>query len=239
MDIIPAIDIIDGKCVRLTQGDYARKKEYNSDPLEVAKQYEDHGIRRLHLVDLDGAKARKVINFQVLEQITRHTQLQVDFGGGVQSDQDLQLVFELGAVQVTGGSIAVREPETFLGWVQQYGADKIILGADARDRKIAIGGWQEATTTDVIQFIKEYAAQGLQYVICTDVARDGLLQGPAISLYRDIIAQNPTIRLIASGGVSDVEDLRKLQELKLDGVIVGKAIYEDKISLQDLQEFIA
>ncbi len=165
--------------------------------------------------------------------------MQVDFGGGVQSDQDLQLVFELGAVQVTGGSIAVREPETFLGWVQQYGADKIILGADARDRKIAIGGWQEATTTDVIQFIKEYAAQGLQYVICTDVARDGLLQGPAISLYRDIIAQNPTIRLIASGGVSDVEDLRKLQELKLDGVIVGKAIYEDKISLQDLQEFIA
>lgn len=238
MDIIPAIDIIDGKCVRLTQGDYQRKKEYSSDPLEIARQYEDHGIRRLHLVDLDGAKARKVVNYQVLEKITKHTGLQVDFGGGVQSDKDLQLVFELGAAQVTGGSIAVREPETFLGWIQKYGADKIILGADARDRKIAIGGWQEDTTTDVIDFIRDYAKQGVQYVICTDVARDGLLQGPAHALYQDIIAHNPTIRLIASGGVSGVEDLQKLQEIKLDGVIVGKAIYENKISLKELEPFI-
>lgn len=238
MDIIPAIDIIDGKCVRLTQGDYQRKKEYSSDPLEVARQYEDHGIRRLHLVDLDGAKARKVVNYQVLEKITKHTGLQVDFGGGVQSDKDLQLVFELGAVQVTGGSIAVREPETFLGWIQKYGADKIILGADARERKIAIGGWQEDTATDVIDFIRDYSKKGVQYVICTDVGRDGLLQGPAHALYQDIIAHNPTIRLIASGGVSGVEDLQKLQEIKLDGVIVGKAIYENKISLKELEAFI-
>lgn len=238
MDIIPAIDIIDGKCVRLTQGDYARKKEYSSDPLEIARQYEDHGIRRLHLVDLDGAKARKVINHVVLEQITRHTNLEVDFGGGVQSEKDLQLVFELGASQVTGGSIAVREPETFKGWLQKYGADKIILGADAKDRKIAISGWQESTTTDVLDYISHYIEQGVRHVICTDVSRDGLLQGPALSLYEEILAHNPTVRLIASGGVSGVEDLHRLREIKVAGVIVGKAIYENKISLQTLQEFV-
>lgn len=238
MDIIPAIDIIDGKCVRLTQGDYARKKEYSSDPLEIARQYEDHGIRKLHLVDLDGAKARKVINHVVLEQITNHTNLEVDFGGGVQSDKDLKLVFELGASQVTGGSIAVREPDVFKGWLHKYGAEKIILGADAKDRKIAISGWQESTTTDVIEYISHYVEQGVSYVICTDVSRDGLLQGPSFSLYEEILAHNPTVKLIASGGVSCIDDLRRLREIKVDGVIVGKAIYENKISLQDLQEFV-
>lgn len=237
MEIIPAIDIIDGKCVRLTQGDYARKKEYNSDPLEVAKKYESHGIKRLHLVDLDGAKARKVINYPVLEKITSNTGLQVDFGGGVQSDADLKIVFELGAAQVTGGSIAVREPETFKGWLETYGADKIILGADAKDRKIAISGWQESTGSDVIDFIKEYHHQGVHYVICTDVARDGLLEGPSVELYEDILAHTPNIRLIASGGVSGMDDLHRLKKLKLEGVIIGKAIYEHKISLQELEEF--
>lgn len=237
MEIIPAIDIIDGKCVRLTQGDYARKKEYNSNPLEVAKQYEDHGISRLHLVDLDGAKARKVINYTVLEQICKNTGLQVDFGGGVQSEADLKIVFEMGARQVTGGSIAAREPETFIGWLEKYGAEKIILGADAKDRKIAIGGWQESTDSDVVEFIKDYHHKGVQYVICTDVARDGLLEGPSLDLYEDIMAHTPNIRLIASGGVSGIDDLHRLKELKLEGVIIGKAIYENKISLQQLQEF--
>jgi phosphoribosylformimino-5-aminoimidazole carboxamide ribotide isomerase len=239
MEIIPAIDIIDGKCVRLTQGDYSRMKEYNSDPLEVAKKYEDHGIRRLHLVDLDGAKARKVINYPVLELITNRTDLQVDFGGGVQSDEDLKIVFGLGASQVTGGSIAVREPETFLGWLETYGADKIILGADAKDRKIAIGGWQESTARDVVEFIKDYHKKGVQYVICTDVSRDGLLEGTSIELYQEILAHSPGVKLIASGGVAGLEDLHQLKSMKVEGVIIGKAIYENKITLQDLKEFLA
>lgn len=238
MEIIPAIDIIDGKCVRLTQGDYQQKKEYHKDPLEVARMYEDHGIRRLHLVDLDGAKSRKVINYPVLERITSNTSLQVDFGGGVQSDADLKIVFELGASQVTGGSIAVREPETFLRWLDTYGPEKIILGADAKDKKIAIGGWQENTSADLLDFIKSYFEKGIRYVICTDVAKDGLLQGPATELYEEILAVTPKIKLIASGGVSSVSDLYALQPTGVEGVIIGKAIYEGRISLPELADFI-
>lgn len=238
MEIIPAIDIIDGKCVRLTQGDYAQKKEYHTNPLEVAKKFEDHGIKRLHLVDLDGAKAKKVINYPVLEQITRHTSLKVDFGGGVQSDADLKIVFEMGAQQVTGGSIAIREPETFISWLKNYGADKIILGADAKDRKIAIGGWQESTTNDILEFIKDYHEQGVEYVICTDVAKDGVLQGTSIELYEEILAVAPKVKLIASGGVSGIEDLHRLKEISVRGVIIGKAIYEGHISLKDLKPFL-
>jgi phosphoribosylformimino-5-aminoimidazole carboxamide ribotide isomerase len=238
MEIIPAIDIIDGKCVRLTQGDYRQKKEYYNDPLEVARMYEDHGIRRLHLVDLDGARARKVINYPVLERISRQSSLQIDFGGGVQSDEDLKIVFETGAAQVTGGSIAVREPETFLRWLETYGSERIILGADAKDRMIAIGGWQEATSRYVTEFIRDYHLKGVSYVICTDVAKDGLLQGPSLGLYEEIIASAPRVKLIASGGVSSLEDLYQLRDSGLHGVIVGKAIYENKISLKELASFI-
>jgi len=238
MEIIPAIDLIDGKCVRLTQGDYAQKKEYASDPLEVAKHYQDHGIRRLHLVDLDGAKARKVINYPTLERITTHTNLVVDFGGGVQSDADLKIVFELGAQQVTGGSIAARDPETFLRWLETYGSEKIILGADARHHKVAISGWQEDTQRDVLDYIQRYHQQGISYVICTDIERDGLLQGPSLALYEEILAKTPKLKLIASGGVSSTDDLAALQSIGIYGVIIGKALYERRITLQDLSVYV-
>src|SRR5690554_3497371 len=207
MEIIPAIDIIDGKCVRLTQGDYSRKKIYGDHPLDMAKQFEDAGIQRLHLVDLDGAKAKRIVNKAVLESIAQNTSLKVDFGGGVQSDEDIQLAFSCGAAQVTGGSIAVRNPTLFEQWLQVYGSDKVILGADAKDRKIAIGGWEEITTSDVISFIGDYHTKGIQYVICTDVAKDGLLQGPSVELYKDTMREIPGIKLIASGGVSSLQDL--------------------------------
>jgi phosphoribosylformimino-5-aminoimidazole carboxamide ribotide isomerase len=238
MEIIPAIDLIDGKCVRLTQGDYQQKKEYSSNPLEMAQRFADYGIRRLHLVDLDGAKQRTVVNLRVLEQIATHTTLAVDFGGGVQSDEDLRRVFEAGAQQVTGGSIAVRQPEVFLGWLNQYGADKIILGADARDRLVAISGWQEKSTLDVVDFIRDYAQQGVRHVICTDVAKDGLLQGPSFALYDEITQQVPSVHLIASGGITTVDDLRQLKANGLHGAIIGKALYEGTLSLTDLAEFL-
>ena len=238
MEIIPAIDIIEGKCVRLTQGDYQQKKEYDQSPLEVAKQLQDNGISRLHLVDLDGAKEKRVINLAVLAEITKQTQLVVDFGGGVQSDKDLQRVFNAGAQQVTGGSIAVRQPETFLGWLEQHGSDRIILGADAKDRKIAVHGWQEQTEWNVLDFIEHYQAKGIEYVICTDVAKDGLLQGPSLKLYQDILQEIPQLKLIASGGVTTVDDLRKLQAAGLYGVIIGKALLEGRIKLTELKEFL-
>ncbi len=238
MEIIPAIDLIDGKCVRLTQGDYAQKKEYSSNPLEVAQRFADHGIRRLHLVDLDGAKQRTVVNLHVLEQIATHTALAVDFGGGVQSDDDLRRVFEAGARQVTGGSIAVRQREVFLRWLDQYGADKIILGADARDRLVAISGWQEKSALDVVDFIRNYAQEGVKHVICTDVAKDGLLQGPSFALYDDIRARVPPVHLIASGGITTVDDLQQLKANGLHGAIIGKALYEGTLTLQDLAEFL-
>lgn len=238
MEIIPAIDLIDGKCVRLTQGDYEQKKEYSSNPMEVAQHFADHGIRRLHLVDLDGAKQRTVVNLNVLEQITTHTPLAVDFGGGVQSDEDLRRVFEAGAQQVTGGSIAVRQPEVFLRWLNHYGADKIILGADARDRLVTISGWQEKSALDVIDFVHDYQQRGVRHVICTDVAKDGLLQGPSFDLYDDIRAQVPSVQLIASGGITTVDDLRQLKAGGLYGAIIGKALYEGTLTLQDLTEFL-
>ena len=237
MEIIPAIDIIDGKCVRLTQGDYNQKKEYSSDPTEVAKRFEDAGIKRLHLVDLDGAKAKRIINTEVLEGICKATNLHVDFGGGVQSDEDIALAFNLGAKQVTGGSIAVKNPALFSGWLTSYGGEKLILGADAKDRKIAISGWEETTEMDLIDFIKDYHSKGVQYVICTDVAKDGLLQGPSLELYKEIMQEIPEIKLIASGGVASVSDLDELNEAGVYGTIVGKAFYEGKISLEELSSF--
>jgi phosphoribosylformimino-5-aminoimidazole carboxamide ribotide isomerase len=237
MQIIPAIDIIGGKCVRLTQGDYGQKKEYHDNPVEMAKRFEDAGIKRLHLVDLDGAKSNKIINKEVLRNIAASTSMQIDFGGGVQSDEDIESAFHLGAFQVTGGSIAVKNPILFHSWVQKYGGDRIILGADAKEKKIAISGWQETTTVDLIDFIKEYHAKGISYVICTDVAKDGLLQGPSIDLYKEILAEIPGIKLIASGGVSDMKDLTRLEVIGVYGAIVGKAYYEGKITLQELAEF--
>ena len=238
MKIIPAIDLIDGKCVRLTQGDYQQKKEYSSNPVEVAQRFEEHGIQRLHLVDLDGAKQKQVVNLSVLEQIASQTQLAVDFGGGVQSDDDLQRVLDAGAQQVTGGSIAVKQPEVFTNWLARYGANKIILGADARDHHVAISGWQEQVTTDVVDFIADYQQKGVRYVICTDVAKDGLLQGPSFALYDEIRKEIPSVQLIASGGITTVDDLRQLQQLGVYGAIIGKALYEGNLTLSDLAEFL-
>jgi len=237
MEIIPAIDIIGGNCVRLTQGDYSQKKEYASDPTEVAKRFEDAGIKRLHLVDLDGAKAKRIINTEVLERICQATSLKVDFGGGVQSDEDIALAFSLGAKQVTGGSIAVKNPDLFTGWLKSFGGEKLILGADAKDRKIAISGWEETTEMDLIDFIKDYHAKGVQYVICTDVAKDGLLQGPSLELYKEIMKEIPGVKLIASGGVASVKDLEELEASGVYGTIVGKAYYEGRISLEELSSF--
>ncbi len=237
MQIIPAIDIIGGKCVRLTQGDYSQKKEYADNPVEMAKRFEDAGITRLHLVDLDGAKAKKIINHAVLEGIAKGTKLKIDFGGGVQSHADIQLAFDLGASQITGGSIAVKNSELFESWLKKYGGDKIILGADAKAGKIAISGWQETTEYDLVDFIKAYYIKGINYIICTDVAKDGLLQGPSIDLYKRILQEIPDIQLIASGGVSSIQDLIELRELGVYGAIVGKAYYEGRISLEELAAF--
>jgi phosphoribosylformimino-5-aminoimidazole carboxamide ribotide isomerase len=237
MEIIPAIDVIGGKCVRLTQGDYQQKKEYHDKPVEMAKRFENAGIRNLHLVDLDGAKAKKIINSEVLRSITEATDLKVDFGGGVQSHEDIELAFSLGAAQVTGGSVAIKNPELFEEWIIKYSGDRIILGADAFERKIAVSGWSETTSVDVFEFIGRYLEKGIQQVICTDVAKDGLLQGPSVALYKEIIQQYPKIHLIASGGVASVKDLEELEKIGVYGVIVGKAYYEGRITLEELSAF--
>ena len=237
MRIIPAIDIIDGKCVRLSQGDYDTKKIYNENPLEVAKEFEDYGIEYLHLVDLDGAKSKQIINYKILELIASKTNLKVDFGGGIKADDDIRIAFECGANQLTGGSIAVQNPTLFQEWISQFGSDKIILGADAKDRKIATHGWLETSELDVIDFIKEYKAKGIDYVICTDIAKDGMLQGTSNELYTEILAA-ADVKLIASGGVSSIDDLIKVKELGCEGAILGKAIYEERISLRDLRNLI-
>ncbi|MCR9250947.1 MAG: 1-(5-phosphoribosyl)-5-[(5-phosphoribosylamino)methylideneamino]imidazole-4-carboxamide isomerase [bacterium] len=237
MKIIPAIDIIDGKCVRLTKGDYNQKKEYNDDPLEVARQFESAGITHLHLVDLDGAKARKIVNRQVLEKITGNTNLHIDFGGGIQSDEDIKIAFESGAKQITGGSIAVKNQELFKQWIADYGSDKIILGADVLDKKVATGGWQEISEVDVFGFIEEYMSYGITRVICTDISKDGVLQGPSHDLYVELLSKFGDLELVASGGVSNISDLERLREEGLDSAIVGKAIYENKISLEELSQF--
>jgi phosphoribosylformimino-5-aminoimidazole carboxamide ribotide isomerase len=238
IQLIPAIDIIEGKCVRLTQGDFAQKKEYNAHPLEIAKSFEDAGLTRLHLVDLDGARQKKVVNYKVLDTIASHTNLQIDFGGGIQSDADVQVAFDYGATQVTGGSVAVNNPELFESWLSQYGGDKIILGADAKEEKIAIHGWKEVTEVWIYDFIADFLQKGVKYVISTDVAKDGLLQGPSFVLYGNIDYKFPDIKLIASGGISSMADIEQLHQMGIYGVIIGKAIYEGKIKLPELTKFI-
>ncbi len=237
MIIIPAIDIIDGKAVRLTKGDYKQKTIYNEDPLEVAKTFEGAGIKRLHLVDLDGAKQKQIVNQKVLEQIASQTSLQIDFGGGVQSDKDIQLAFDSGAHQVTGGSVAVKDVELFEGWLEKYGPEKIILGADVVDKKIAISGWQEDSSWELDAFLEKYVAKSIKYVISTDVSKDGVLAGPAINLYADMASKFPSLEIIASGGVSSILDIYELDKLSLHGVIVGKAIYENRITLKEIEQF--
>lgn len=234
MKIIPAIDIINGKCVRLTQGDYAQQKTYNENPLEVAKMYEDAGIQYLHLVDLDGAKQGKIVNYKVLESIASQTKLAVDFGGGLKTDADIETAFSSGAIQVTAGSIAVKQPETVYAWLEKYGTDKIILGADCRNRKIAVSGWLEESTLDVVDFIKDFSGKGIQSVICTDISKDGMLQGPSFELYGEILEQ-ANVGLIASGGVTTMDDLYRLKEMGCAGAIIGKAIYEGNITLTQLR----
>ncbi|XOV68205.1 MAG: 1-(5-phosphoribosyl)-5-[(5-phosphoribosylamino)methylideneamino]imidazole-4-carboxamide isomerase [Fluviicola sp.] len=234
MKIIPAIDIIDGKCVRLSEGDYATKKVYNENPLEVARQFEASGIQYLHLVDLDGAKAGQIINYKVLETITNNTNLTVDFGGGLRTDEDLRIAFESGASQVTGGSIAVKEPSIFEGWLREYGSDKIILGADCKNRKIATGGWLDTSEMEVVQFIQAYQRKGISQVICTDISKDGMLSGPAVDLYLEILSLC-NVSLIASGGVTTMEDLEQLKAIGCSGAIIGKALYENKISLKQIE----
>jgi phosphoribosylformimino-5-aminoimidazole carboxamide ribotide isomerase len=237
MLIIPAIDLIEGKCVRLTQGDYSQKTIYNENPVEVAKQFEDAGLTHLHLVDLDGAKAKKVINWKVLERIANQTKLNIDFGGGVQSDDDLKTVFESGAKQVTGGSVAVKNPEMFENWLKTYGSEQIILGADARNERVAVSGWEEGTAIWVYDFVEEWVAKGVRYAVSTDVAKDGLLQGPSFDLYKNLQERCPDLQIVASGGVSNMTDLEKLSETNIYGVIVGKAIYEGRIALAELRRF--
>ena len=238
MQIIPAIDLIDGKCVRLTQGDYAQKKIYNEDPLEVARQFEDAGLERLHLVDLDGARQKAVKNWKVLETIASKTKLVIDFGGGVSTEQDVQIVFDSGAAFATVGSIAVKDETEFIKWLTKFGAEKIILGADVKDKTIAIHGWLETTDKSVFDFIENYINRGVQQIFCTDVSRDGKLEGPSLGLYKEIIEKFPNLFFIASGGVANVHDLNQLQDIGCSGVIIGKAIYENRISLQDLKHFV-
>lgn len=235
MRIIPAIDIIDGKCVRLTKGDYSTKKIYSQNPLEVAKAFENSGIKYLHLVDLDGAKSRHIVNHKVLESITSNTNLIVDFGGGLKTDKDLKVAFECGANQITGGSIAANNPDVFTKWIETYGFEKIILGADCKNRKIATNGWLATSKIDVIDFISNYEEHQIKYVICTDIAKDGMLRGPSTALYKEIIKKTD-IKLIASGGVSSISDVLRLKSIGCEGAIIGKAIYEGNISLKHLEE---
>lgn len=238
IEIIPAIDVIDGKCVRLSQGDYDQKKVYNENPAEVAKMFEDAGVRRLHLVDLDGAKAQHIINYKVLESITSKTNLVVDFGGGLKSDDDLRIAFECGASMVTGGSIAVKNPDVFLSWIEKFGAEKIILGADVKDEKIAVGGWIETTDLSLIPFIKKFKDKGVDKVICTDISKDGMLQGASNDLYKKVLDNFPDLYLVASGGVSCMDDIKALNDANVPAVITGKAIYEGKIKLAEIASFL-
>ena len=234
IELIPAIDIIDGKCVRLTQGDYSSQKVYNENPVEVAREFADYGIRRLHIVNLDGAKSQHVVNLQVVEQIRSATDLVIDFGGGVKSDADLQKAFDAGADMVTIGSLAVKQPETFLRWLDIFGASRIILGADVRNGLISINGWQEEDGEQLIPFVQKYVEKGVVQVLCTDISKDGMLQGPAIELYRQVLSSFPDLHLIASGGVSSIDDIKALDEAGVPAVVFGKAIYEGKIKLSDL-----
>ena len=239
MNIIPAIDIIDGKCVRLTHGDYSQKTIYNEHPLEVARQFEDVGLQRLHLVDLDGAKAGSVKNWKVLETLAGKTRLVIDFGGGIKTEKDVEIVFSSGAAMATIGSMAVKEKETFVSWLRQWGAERFLLGADVKNEKLTISGWTEQTEIWIYDFLEEYMAKGVQQVFCTDVSKDGALEGPATELYKSIIEKFPALHFIASGGVSSIDDVYRLQEIGCKGVIVGKAIYEGRIQMADLKKINA
>ena len=238
IELIPAIDIIDGKCVRLSQGDYDSKKVYNENPLEVAKELEAHGTRRLHVVDLDGAASHHVVNYRTLERIASRTSLIIDFGGGVKSDEDLLIAFDNGAQMVTGGSIAVKDPELFGHWLEVYGCEKIILGADVKERKIAVNGWKDESACELFPFLDKYVEIGVKKVICTDISCDGMLQGPSIDLYKDTLAHQSDIYLIASGGVSCADDIRALDSAGIPAVIFGKALYEGRISMKELEAFL-
>ena len=238
IELIPAIDIIDGKCVRLSQGDYNSKKVYNENPVEVAKELEAHGIRRLHVVDLDGAASHHVVNYRTLEQIASRTSLVIDFGGGVKSDEDLIIAFESGAQMVTGGSIAVKNPERFCHWLQTYGSERIILGADVKDHKIAVNGWKDESACELFPFLEDYVGKGVRKVICTDINCDGMLQGPSISLYKEMLEAHPDLYLIASGGVGSTEDIRQLEATGIPAVIFGKALYEGRITFKELEAFM-
>lgn len=237
MRIIPAIDIIDGKCVRLSKGDYGTQKIYNENPLEVAKSFEDHGIKHLHLVDLDGAKSNHIVNYKILEKLAKHTQLEIDFGGGLKSDEDLKIAFESGATQITGGSIAVKNPSVFSAWLTRFGAHRIILGADVHGQYIATNGWTETSNLPLMPFLKGYEAKGVKTTICTDISKDGMLKGPAFALYEEILKKT-SLDVIASGGISSIEELPRLAEIGCSGVIIGKAIYEGNISLKTLSSYI-
>ncbi len=237
MQIIPAIDLIEGKCVRLTEGDYAQKKIYNEDPLEVAKQFEGIGLMRLHLVDLDGAKAGEVVNWKVLEKIANKTSLKIDFGGGIKTEATLKTVLDTGATYATIGSLAVKSRATFEEWIARFGASLFMLGADVYEEKIAVGGWIEKTNIDVYDFIDSYMNKGIAQIFCTDIQKDGKLEGPSLQLYQKMITKFPTLQLIASGGVSQLKDLEDLKRIGCAAAIVGKAIYENKISLDELSKF--
>jgi len=237
MRIIPAIDIINGKCVRLTKGDYNTEIVYNENPLEVAKMFEDAGIRYLHLVDLDGARSNKICNYRILEQIATKTKLIIDFGGGIKSDEDILIAFNSGASQITGGSIAVKDPGLFMSWLSLYSSKRIILGADAKDEKVQTNGWMEESRLELVPFIENFFRQGIEYVITTDIARDGMLNGPSLILYEKILEKLPEIKLIASGGISSMKDVLAVQKTGCEGAIIGKAIYENRITLKDLEQF--
>ena len=238
MTIIPAIDIIDGKCVRLTKGDYNKQTIYNEDPLEVAMQFEDAGLQRLHLVDLDGAKEGEVKNWKVLEKIATKTKLVIDFSGGISTQQSLEITFNSGAAYASIGSIAVKDEFTFTGWLLAFGADRFIIGADVKKEMIVITGWTETTSINLFDFIGNYKLKGVKQFFCTDVNKDGLLQGPATSLYKKIMNQHPSIDLIASGGVTTIKDIEELREAGCSGAIIGKAIYENRITLKELKRFL-
>lgn len=238
IELIPAIDIIDGKCVRLSQGDYQSKKVYNENPVEVAKMFEAHGIHRLHVVDLDGAASKHVVNYKVLEALTEQTSLAIDFGGGIKSDEDLHIAFESGVQMVTLGSIAVKEPNTFNRWMDVYGNERIILGADAKDGKIAVNGWLECSRLELMPFLDDYIKKGVAKVLCTDISRDGMLNGPSLELYKQIMETHPDLHLIASGGISCMKDIEALNEAGIPAVVFGKAFYEGRITLQDLKAFL-
>lgn len=237
IELIPAIDIIGGQCVRLTKGDYDQKTVYRDSPAEMAKEFEKIGFKRLHVVDLDGAKSKHIVNEQVLEAITTQTQLTVDFGGGIKTDEDIEKAFVAGASMVTIGSIAVTNPDLFMGWLEKYGVERIILGADVRHGKISINGWKEDSSEDLLPFLKKYVDAGVRNVLCTEISKDGTLAGPAIELYQSMMAAYPELHLIASGGVSSIEDIKALEDAGIPAVVFGKAIYEGKINLNELWDW--